>query len=110
MGIVFQNAVISIIGVMDVPDERIAGMVNVSTLSGLVGGAGTFFGLLRHRDSVQFTDEVVGELRKVTWPSFDETQRATTTVIITTLFVAALLYVYDNIWAYVASQFLFVEG
>ena len=80
------------------PDQRL-GPVTSTTAIALVLGAVTFFGLLRNKKAVTFSDEVIDELSKVTWPSKDETLRATTTVVVTTLLVAALLGVYDFLWA-----------
>ncbi|NCG17818.1 MAG: preprotein translocase subunit SecE, partial [Rhodobacterales bacterium] len=59
---------------------------------------------------VQFTDEVIGELVTVTWPTRDETVRASTTVVLTTLFVAAVLAFYDLIWKSIADMILFTEA
>jgi preprotein translocase SecE subunit len=46
----------------------------------------------------------------VTWPSREETVRASTTVVLTTLFMASLLAVYDFTWKNLADLFLFTEG
>lgn len=110
MGMVAQSAYLSAVDYFMWTDRRLAGLVNTSALLAVVIGFGTFFALLRNKDAVKFTDEVVGELRKVTWPTRDETVRATTTVIFTTIFVASLLGLYDLIWKNVADIFLFTEG
>lgn len=47
----------------------------------------------------EFSHEVVSELRKVSWPSRKETQSSTVVVIITTLIIAAILGLFDFIWA-----------
>lgn len=78
-------------------DQRL-GPVTTTTLLSVVLGLTTFVGLLRTRRAVTFTDEVIDELSKVTWPSKDETLRATTTVVVTTLLVAGLLGLYDFAW------------
>jgi preprotein translocase subunit SecE len=57
-----------------------------------------------------FTDEVVGELARVTWPTRDETVRASVTVIFTTIFSASLLAAYDFLWKNIADYFLFSGG
>ena len=44
------------------------------------------------------------------WPDKDETVRSATVVIITTLFIALTLAMYDFVWARVTSTFLFSEG
>ena len=64
----------------------------------------------RHAKVYSFTDESVTELRKVTWPTKEESIRSTTVCIITTLFIAATLAFYDYVWGRVTKVFLFTEG
>lgn len=109
-GLALQAAAVDAFEVFALADNRLAGLVATTTVVGLLGGAGTFFALLRNRQAVKFTGEVISELAKTTWPSRDETVQATTTVIFTTLFVAALLGVYDLIWKNLADVFLFTSG
>jgi|JI6StandDraft_1071083.scaffolds.fasta_scaffold257780_1 preprotein translocase subunit SecE len=109
-GIVTQSAIVATVDFFAWTDRRLLGLVNASVATAVVVTVATFFGLLRNQQAVKFTDEVVGELRKVTWPSREETVRATTTVILTTLFVAALIGLYDLLWKNVADLFLFTEG
>lgn len=90
-------------------DNRIGGLVTTSTALALLGGSLTFFALIRTRRALTFSNEVVGELMRVTWPSRDETVRASTTVVLTTLFTAALLAIYDFTWKNLADLFLFTE-
>lgn len=108
--LVAQAAVVSLFAQLAMPDNRIAGVLATSTVAGLLAGVATTLGLLRTRSAVKFTDEVVGELAKVTWPTRSESQSATTTVIATTLFVAGLLAVYDLVWKSLADWILFTEG
>lgn len=109
-GMVAQSAVVSLLLYFAWPDSRVLGLFSLSALVGVVSGLGTFLGLLRSQRSIRFTDEVIGELAKVTWPSREETIRATTTVVFTTLFVALLLGLYDLVWKNVADLVLFTEG
>ena len=80
-----------------IPDTRL-GPITSTTALAVVSAVITFAVLLRNSKAVTFTDEVIDELSKVTWPSKDETLRATTTVVVTTLLVAALLGAYDFLW------------
>lgn len=109
-GWVAQAAVVSLLAQLAMPDDRIAGLVATSTVAGLAVGVGTLIGLLRWRRAIVFSDEVVGELVKVTWPTREETSRATTTVVLTTLLVAVLLGGYDLLWKSIADWVLFTEG
>jgi preprotein translocase subunit SecE len=47
-----------------------------------------------------YLNEVVLELKKVTWPTRKETSAATVVVIITLLIMAVILYAFDILWAY----------
>jgi preprotein translocase SecE subunit len=109
-GLVVRSAAESGLASQGLPDTRILGIATTSTLAGILTGVVGFFGLLRTRRAVRFTDEVIGELGKVTWPTRDESMQATTTVIATTIFVAVLMAFYDLLWKSVADWVLFTEG
>lgn len=110
MGLVAQAAVESFFAQMAIADDLVLGFVSTSTLIALAAFGATAFGLVRSKRAVSFTDEVIGELARVTWPTRDEAMRATATVVLTTLFVAALLGAYDLLWKNVADIVLFNEG
>ena len=93
-----------------VEDTRVLDIVNLSSLIALVAGATTFGVLVRNRKALSFTDEVIGELTKVTWPTREETVRASVTVVVVTAFTATLLASYDYIWKNLADLFLFTDG
>ena len=59
---------------------------------------------------VSVTDEVISELRKVTWPDREETFRSTAVVVATSLFLALVLAGFDWLWGSLTSAFLFTEG
>lgn len=94
----------------ELPDPRVFGVVDGSSLVGAIGGVAAFVTLLRSVGIVTFTDEVISELRKVTWPDRDETFRSTITVIATSLFLAMVLAGFDWLWGSLTSAFLFTEG
>ncbi len=111
VGLTLQSAVVSAFAQFGWPDNRLFfGLLNTSTAVSSAGAAATFFALIRTPIALQFTGEVVGELLRVIWPSRDETVRASTTVVVTTLFTAALLAVYDFTWKNLADAFLFADG
>lgn len=108
---VLQAAVGSLFIYLDMQDVRVmGGLFNTSDLVALAGGFVAFFGLLRNASAVQFTDEVVGELLKVTWPTREEALQAASTVIFTALFVSVVIGFYDLMWNNVASAFLYTSG
>ena len=46
---------------------------------------------------IGFFDDVIKEMKKVTWPTMDELKESTTVVIVTCLMLAAFTYVIDMI-------------
>ena len=48
--------------------------------------------------------EVAGELKKVTWPSLRETRAATLAVIAATFVAAAILGMFDYVWAWLSGR------
>jgi len=102
-----QAATVSGFAQFAYPDNRLFGLLNTSTTLALASGAVTFGILIRTKKALTFTDEVVGELKQVIWPTRDETIRASTTVVLTTIFTAALLAFYDLIWKNLADVILF---
>ena len=84
--------------------------LNATSLVALIAGVITFLVLNRHPVAYRFTDEVVTELRKVSWPSREETIRSTTVVVVFTVIVAGALAGYDWIWGEITSRVLFTES
>lgn len=68
-----------------------------------------FAGLLRTPRVYIFADEVITELRRVTWPTQEETVRSSTVVVVFTVVLAAVLAVYDYIWVTITRAVLFSE-
>lgn len=109
VGVSVQAAAVSGFAQFAVPDNRWGGVVHTSTLLALTSGGLTFATLLRSRAAVTYTTEVVGELLRVTWPGRDEAVRGATTVVMTSLFIAGLMAVYDLTWKNLADLVLFTE-
>ena len=110
VGSTVRGLAVPLLAQIELGDPQIAGLVNATSLAGIVTGVLTFLILNRHPLVVKFTNEVITELRKVTWPDREETIRSTTVVIGTTLFVAAMLAIYDYAWAEITSVLLFTES
>ncbi len=65
------------------------------------------FGFLFKKASVNtYMEEVVVELKKVTWPSRQDVVRSTTVVIICILIASAILATFDAIWGKVIGLLL----
>lgn len=106
-GIAVDAASVSAFAATGTPNAQIAGLISYSVALSVMFSFMMFFILIRSASAVEFSDQVVGELFRVTWPSKDETVSASTTVVVTTIFVASVIGVYDAIWKFVASIFLF---
>jgi preprotein translocase subunit SecE len=104
-----RGLAIPILARFEIGDAQFLG-IN-STSWGAIGlGSVVFFMLNRHPKVISFTDEVINELRKVTWPDKDETVHGTVVVIGLTLFIAAALGIYDYVWAEVTQIVLFSQS
>lgn len=105
-GMAVQSAMMDVFAQFSMPDNRIAGLLNTSSAVAILAGGICFAVLLRNRTALGFASEVVGELEQVTWPTRDETVKGSTTVVLTTIFTAGLLAVYDFIWKNLANLVL----
>ncbi len=74
-----------------------------SDLLGLVCGLAAGIALKLNRNVNTWALEVANELKKVTWPSWDETRMSTVVVIITSIIVALILGAFDALWAFLSS-------
>ena len=104
-----RGLAIPILARFEVGDAQFFG-VNSTSLGAILLGVIGFFMLNRHSKVVSFTDEVLNELRKVTWPDKDETVHGTVVVVGLTLFIAAALGIYDYVWAEVTQIVLFSQS
>lgn len=64
----------------------------------VVLGAVCFIILLKHAKANLFMEEVVSELRKVTWPGREDVVKSTTVVIICILICSFILAGFDVLW------------
>ena len=71
----------------------------VVTLVAAAVAIGTTLFLYRHPTVSRMSNEVVGELAKVTWPSRDEIQAATIVVIITSIIASLIVGAFDAVWS-----------
>jgi preprotein translocase subunit SecE len=60
--------------------------------------------LYRASRSNEVSLEIVGELRKVSWPSLAETRAATVAVIVASLIAACLLGLFDVFWQFLTDK------
>lgn len=109
-GLLVQSALVSAMAQFAWADDRVLGLVPTSSLVGVGAAVVTGVVLIRVQRAIHFTDEVVGELKEVTWPTREEAVRASTTVVLTAIFAACLIAAYDFLWKNLADLFLFTES
>jgi preprotein translocase subunit SecE len=83
-----------------IPGEIILGVALTNYLGLLSAAITAVAGALvwRHEKANRFSGEVVVELKKVTWPNWKELRGSTLVVMIMTLIIAAILWVFDKIF------------
>jgi preprotein translocase subunit SecE len=64
-----------------------------------VVAAATVWRLYRNENINRLTNEVVGELSKVSWPARKEISYSTVVVVITSIIAAIILGTFDTIWS-----------
>jgi len=87
------------IGIDEFDFHLVGERFTLTTLVGLlIGGGATLYGY-RHKTLSTLMNEVVVELKKVTWPTGKETRSATVVVIITVFLMAVFLGIFDLFWS-----------
>ncbi len=80
--------------------ELLGNTLTLASLLGIILTAIVGYILWRNDKVYDAAHEVVEELSKVTWPDSQETQTSTIVVIITTIIIASVLWIFDLIWAW----------
>ena len=110
IGATLRSAAVSVLLWTGNADPSLGGLFAASSVVGVLGGVIGFFVLLGNRQAVQFTDEVIGELAKVTWPTREETLSASVTVVFATTIFLLSLGLFDTVWSKVTEVVLFNLG
>lgn len=66
--------------------------------------------LYKRVDTRRYLSEVIIELKKVTWPNWDSTKRATVITIVFTVVLSMLLWVSDQVWSTLTTWLLSNPG
>jgi len=69
------------------------------TAIGILSGIATFVVLWKHPKSSEFSQDVIKELKKVTWPTLIETRASTIVVIVMTIIMSLIFGLFDYIFA-----------
>jgi len=80
--------------------------VRLTTVLALGGAGALTYYLYRPEEYRGFLSEVVIELKKVTWPDWDETRRSTLIVIAFTVILAGFLWLSDTVWEFLTGLLL----
>jgi preprotein translocase SecE subunit len=107
VGILARSAAVDVLLHLGKADSLVGGVIALSSLIAIGLGAVCFFGLLKWRTAVDFTNECVIELVKVTWPDREETTNSSMVVIVASLIFAGSLALFDYVWSQVTEIFLF---
>lgn len=86
--------------------RRLAGITAIREVVPVVLGALTFFLLFRSPQVNLLLEDVVAELKKVTWPNRDDVVRSTTVVIICILIASFIFAGFDVLWGKIITFLL----
>ena len=106
-GVFVWQASLAIMAYAALEDPSLGGVLNTSSLFGLLVAIGTFFTLMRVERARVFVDSVWVQLFAAHWPGREETANNTGVVVAATLFFSALLSLYDLVWGKVTDYFLY---
>lgn len=86
----------SMLAVFSVTDTRLMGEhVTISTISGIVLGVVVAVMMWRNARIHEGAVAVASEMKKVTWPTSDETKYAMVVVVVMSVIVSAILFLFD---------------
>lgn len=110
--LVFDKAITAIWeGFERLPNVGIVGnTITLTNVIAVVLAALLVMYLYRREDYRSFLSEVMLELKKVTWPTWDETKRGTLVVIVFTFVLSMFLWGSDTFWKYLTDLLLLPPG
>ena len=87
-------------------EGRVRSLDKILMAGSVVTGLVIFFGLTKSALANTFMNETVAELAKVTWPTQDETVKATIAVLIAVTICGFMFWIMDNAWIYLIGVIL----
>lgn len=87
-------------------EGRVRSLDKILMVGSAVAGLVCFLGLYKSSLATTFMNETVAEVAKVTWPTQDETMKATIAVLIAVTIAGVLLWLVDNTWIYLIGLIL----
>lgn len=109
VGVTVRSVAIDVLSRVDFGDPQVLAL-NTSGWIGVLSAVVVFATMVRTKRVFIYTDEVVTELRKVAWPSREETLRSSMVVVGFTVALASVLAAYDYLWVTITRAVLFSEG
>lgn len=107
-GVLVSSAAMQVVAYQDLANPVI-GIFPLTTLLGVVGAALTFGVLWRHERATEFVDSAIGEMKKVTWPTREETVNNTGIVVGAAVGFGALMFAYDTTWSFITKLALYTN-
>lgn len=77
-----------------------------SSIASVATGLLTFFFMGRDKETKDYHLNAIAELRKVTWPSFEDTKRMTVIVVVVVGVFSAILTLFDVAWSNILGLIL----
>ena len=103
----FSNFFVSLFGVLKMRDTHLLGkQFTLSTGIGALTAAVLFIYCWKNSRIRTQIDEVGEELVKVTWPGWEETRDHSKITIIVTMIIAAILWVFDQVFGNLTDMLL----
>ena len=93
------SAIMGWVGLEEYDFELIGSRFTLTTMVGFLTAISLGVWAYRHPTVANLSNEVVVELKKVTWPNMQETRAATVVVIVTVFIMAVFLGLFDLIWS-----------
>ena len=95
----FGYKALELVGIQTGWIERYEWYSLASTVAGVLIGVGATWYLRGDPERNDYLLSSIAELRKVTWPSWDETKRMTLIVVVVVGIFAVIVGVFDLLWA-----------
>lgn len=87
------------VGIQTGVGERYEWYLWTTTATSLVFALGATWGLRASKDRHEYLLASIAELRKVIWPSVEDTKKMTTVVVAVVAVFCVILTVFDMVWA-----------
>ncbi len=87
-------------------DKYSTSLPTIIVLASLAIAAVIVFFMRSDKEKNEYYISAIAELRKVSWPSFDDTKRMTVIVCIVVAILAVILAIFDFSWSWVLKQII----